>query len=238
MHTEISSNTHHSVNTDDNYNSCNTSNEDPQPAKRRKPRSAPAASPNTSRRHTPDLHVGPLVTLSTATPEINDAQPQIDHECPSTFVDTSRHHDSRASRSPSAAPEAAPVAEYQEWPFQGFLKSTRIGEDVTYNLEFKLPSISEHLHLPIDPKALDICSSKEEPAKVPTYHGATAYSKIHQAPFEAKKKRVKWTTEEDAKLLQMREDGCSWEKIHSALPHRSIGSTQVHYSTKLKGQCC
>jgi hypothetical protein len=134
--------------------------------------------------------------------------------------------------------EAVPVAEYQEWPFQGFLKRIRIGEDVTYNLEFKLPSISEYLHLPIDPKALDICSSKEAPAKVPTHHEAIAHSKIHHAPLQPKKKRVKWTPEEDATLLQMRNDGCSWEEIHAALPHRSIGTTQVHYSTKLKGQCC
>ncbi|KAH8743230.1 hypothetical protein BGZ57DRAFT_744793, partial [Hyaloscypha finlandica] len=49
-----------------------------------------------------------------------------------------------------------------------------------------------------------------------------------------KKKRVKWTPEEDATLLQMKNDGCSWEEIHAALPHRSMWTTQVHYSTKLK----
>jgi hypothetical protein len=175
------------------------------------------------------------VTLSNATPEINDAQPHINHEDPSTFVDNSRHHASRASRSPPAASEAEPVAEYQEWPFQGFLKRIRIGDDVTYNLEFKLPSISEQLHLPIDPKALDIFPSKEALAKVPTHHEAAAHSKIHHAPLQPKKKRVKWTPEEDAMLLQMRNNGCSWEEIHAALPHRSIGTIQVHYSTKLKG---
>ncbi|KAF4632381.1 hypothetical protein G7Y89_g5749 [Cudoniella acicularis] len=49
---------------------------------------------------------------------------------------------------------------------------------MTFNLEFKLPSISEQLHLPIDPKALDICSSKEPPAKILTDHEAAAYSKL------------------------------------------------------------
>lgn len=43
------------------------------------------------------------------------------------------------------------------------------GDDVAYNLEFKLPSISEHLRLPIDPEALDI------------NHDAIAHSEIHQA---------------------------------------------------------
>jgi hypothetical protein len=84
---------------------------------------------------------------------------------------------------------------------------------VTYNLEFKLPSISEHFHLPIHPETLDICSSKEAPAKVPINHDAAAYSKIHQVSLQPEKKRVKWTTEEDATLLQMRNDSCSWENI-------------------------
>jgi hypothetical protein len=133
------------------------------------------------------------------------------------------------------ASETGPVADYQEWPFQGFLKRIKIGDDMTYNLEFKLPSILEHLRLPIDPKELDITSNKEALPKVPIYNNAAAHSKIYQAPLQPKKKRVKWTPEEDATLLRMRNDGCSWEDIHDALPHRSIGTIQVHYSTKLKG---
>lgn len=38
--------------------------------------------------------------------------------------------------------EAVPVAEYQEKPFQGSLQRTKIRDDVTYNLEFKLASKS------------------------------------------------------------------------------------------------
>src|SRR3954470_16142803 len=34
MHTDISSDTHHSSNTDNNHNACDTSDEDPRPAKR------------------------------------------------------------------------------------------------------------------------------------------------------------------------------------------------------------
>jgi hypothetical protein len=36
MYTEISSDTHYSVNTDDNYNICDISDKDPRPIKRRK----------------------------------------------------------------------------------------------------------------------------------------------------------------------------------------------------------
>jgi hypothetical protein len=164
--------------------------------------------------------------------QIDEAQSQDDYGCSSTFIDE-QHCGSRTSRSPSAASEAVPVAEYQEWPFQGFLKRIRIGDDVTYNLEFKLPSISEHLQLPIDPKALDICSSKEAPAKAPTYHEAAAHSKTCQAPLQPKKKRkhVQWAPEEDATLLQMRNNCCLWKEIAKALPHRTPEAIQVHFST-------
>ena len=39
--------------------------------------------------------------------------------------------------------DSAPVAEYQEWPLQGFLKRTRIGNQTRYNLEFQLPHVPE-----------------------------------------------------------------------------------------------
>ena len=175
-----------------------------------------------------------LVSHSTTSLEIDDAQPQADCGYRSTLVDDEQHYTQRSSRSPSTPTESVLIAEYQEWPFQGFLKRTRIGDKVTYNLEFKLPSTSEHLHLPIHPEALDICPSKEGRLKVPITHDAAANSKIDQAPLQPEKKRVRWTTAEDATLLQMRNDGCSWEEIHTALPHRSIGTIQVRYSTKLK----
>jgi len=212
-YTEIISDTHHSTNTDDNHDAYDTSDEDPRPAKRRKPRPAPAA--------TPPLHLrrSPLPPPTTRA-EIDEAQSQDDHGCSSTFIDE-QHCASPTSRSPSAASEAVPVAEYQEWPFQGFLKRTRIGDDVTYNLEFKLPSISEHLHLPIDPIALDI------------NHHAAEHSQIHQAPFKPKRSKVSWV-EDDIKLAQMWNEGRSWEYIFAELPHRSEGSIRVRCSTKFK----
>lgn len=77
MYTEIRSETHHFVNTDDNNNNntCDTGDEDTRPTKRRKPRAAPASTP-TCRKHTPKLRLGehrPLVALSTTKSKINDA---------------------------------------------------------------------------------------------------------------------------------------------------------------------
>jgi hypothetical protein len=114
LHTEPSSETYHSVNTEDNHNTCDTGDEDPRPAKRRKARAAPAAAQTTCRRHTSELRLGqpcPLVAPSTARPETDDAQPQTDDGCSSTLIN-SHHYASRTSRSPSTAAEAVPVAEY------------------------------------------------------------------------------------------------------------------------------
>ena len=116
LHTETSSETH-SLNTNNSHNTCDTRNKDPRLEKRRKPRAAPAVAPTTCCRHTSELRLGqprPLAVPSTARPEINDAQPQADVGCSSTFINNEQHSVSRTSRSPSAAAEALPVAEYQE----------------------------------------------------------------------------------------------------------------------------
>ena len=237
MRTEISSDTHHSAHIDNNHNACDTSDEDPRPVKRRKPRLAPTVTVPTSRGYTPELYAGqpgPLVALSTATPEIDDAQPKVDNECLSP-VDNDRQHVSRLFRSPSAASEKVPVAEYQEWPFQGFFKRIKIGDNVTYNLEFKLPSILENLRLPDHPKALDLCPSTGAPPKsryqIP--RSTVAHSTTRRVESRHPRARIAWTKSEDRTMVEMKKDGRSWEEISDALPSRTLGAIQVRYFTKL-----
>jgi hypothetical protein len=117
LHTKTSSETHHSVNTNNDHNTCNTGDEDARPVKRQKPRSTPAATLTTYCRQSPGLRLappGPLVTPSSTRSEIGGAQPQVDHAYSSNFVDKSYDHASRTSRSPSAALEAVLATEYQE----------------------------------------------------------------------------------------------------------------------------
>ena len=176
MHTEFSSETHHSLNSYNDHNTRDTDDGDPRPPKRRKPRSAPDV--------TSHLHLRRSTLLgspSTTRPKINDAQPQIDCRGPSLFLDDSNYPTSQTSRSSfvAAAAEAKSAANYQEWPFQGFFKRTRIGDNVIYSLEFKLSSISKQLYIPIEPRALDICSSKAAPAEVPIHDDVAVYSKIY-----------------------------------------------------------
>jgi len=93
---------------------------------------------------------------------------------------------------------------------------------MTYNLEFKLLSISEHFHLPINPAVLDI------------NYDSTTYSKIYQVPLKLKRSKVPWIEEEDIILLWMWNEDYSWEYIFTALPSRSEGTIRVRYSTKFK----
>lgn len=137
------------------------------------------------------------------------------------------HHTPRPPRTPSATVESVTVAEYQEWPFQGFLKRTKMGNQMIYNLEFQLPCIQKHLCS----EASDLRSTNETSVEALARHKASARSRI--SPSTARRpriKRVPWTAEEDATVLKRRdEDGCSWEEIHNDLPHRTPGAIQAQY---------
>ena len=160
----------------------------------------------------------------------HQSQPRADHRSPSTFVDNSHQYTLRTSRSPSAAP----VAEYQEWPFQGFLKRTKIRDDITYNLKFRLPRIPKNFYVPISADALGNGSDQELAAAAANPHNTVAHSKVQRETLQAKRKRVPWTPEKSETILKMKEEGCPWEEIHAAMPHRIPEVIQVQYSTKLK----
>ena len=72
-----------------------------------------------------------LSPSSTTRPEMDEARSQADYGHLPT---------PQTSRSPSARVEPASIAEYQEWPFQGLLKRTRIGKG-----RFTISSSSCHI---------------------------------------------------------------------------------------------
>jgi hypothetical protein len=225
-HMKISSDTRYFINTDD---TCDTSDEDPRPAKRRKPCSAPAVTAPLYLRES-----RPILSHSTSSLEMDDAQPQADCGYRSTLADDEQHYTPRPSQSPSAPTESVPHAEYQEWPFQGLLKYTKLGNETSYNLEFQLPCIPERLYLPIPSESLSIGSSQGTSVEVGTPNSAVAHSEVRPATLQPKRKRVTWKPEENETILKMKKEGCSWEEIHRALPGRTPGAIQVQYSTKLK----
>jgi hypothetical protein len=111
-----------------------------------------------------------------------------------------------------------------------------IGSTTMYNLEFQLPHIPEHFHLPIPADALGNGSDQERAAAATTSPNAMACSKVSPAALRPRRKCVKWEPKENETILKMKGEGCSWEGIHRALPHRTPGAIQVQYSTKLKKQ--
>lgn len=219
-------------------NSEDEEDQEPQPANWRRmlrfQNMDKAPTPLDDHSTSPRLRQSHSATPPPTQPRIDGAQPLADPDNPSTLVDNDERYVSRTSRSPSATQESVPAAEYCKWPFQGFLKRTRIGNETIYNLEFQLPCISEHLRLPISAEAFGT-GPRQEVSAEPTARGKTSpHCKVHTAASPSQKKRTPWTPEEDVKLLKMKEEGRSWEDIHAALSHRSKGSIQVRYSTKLK----
>ncbi|QSZ31862.1 hypothetical protein DSL72_001431 [Monilinia vaccinii-corymbosi] len=205
---------------------------DVRPAKQRRTRSLSINNDQTSSRHNGiESRLWPRHIES---PSFTAPSPMTN----SSISDFGRHspaasngnhcHSLRSAQSPSLV-EPAPTAEYQEWPFQGFLKRTKIGNDTTYNLEFRLQDVPEQLHLPILSEALGISEVAQSvpPRSIP-------HSRVQPARLRAKGKRVRWEPEEHETIVRMKKDGCSWEEIHHALPHRTQAAIQVQYSTKLK----
>lgn len=94
------------------------------------------------------------------------------------------------SRSPSVSTESLPIAEYQEWSFQGFFKRTIIEDEITYNLEFKLPHILEHTNNPSSSNLLSIDLSKEIFTEALSPRTNAAHSKMRPPISHTKSKRI------------------------------------------------
>ena len=164
-------------------------------------------------------------------PEISVAQYQAEHgrspnppgnKCPS------RKSQGRLPPAPASA------AQYQEWSFTGFLKRITIGDEMTYNLEFKLPPVPERYHLPVHSKVLRAFDFNKTSSKARRSRRARTCSLVSPVASSRPMKRVPWTEEEDRKLVEMKEKGCSWTQISAALRRRTCQTIQVRYSTKLK----
>jgi hypothetical protein len=113
----------------------------------------------------------------------------------------------------------------------GFLKRVRIRNQASFHLAFHLTNVPEHLELLVPFKALG--GSIATSAQRRISHSAVAHFETRRVTSRYPTKRVKWTAEEDAMLVRMREDGSSWEEISAALPSRNPGAIQVRYSMKL-----
>ncbi|RBA12833.1 hypothetical protein FPRO05_14055 [Fusarium proliferatum] len=123
------------------------------------------------------------------------------------------------SQTSSVPSEAGTFARFEEWPLSNvFLKRITEGDMTTFQLQFDWTP---------DPSQ-------------PHADRSISHSKEGRGPHKGslsgtRSSGGKWTLEEENKVRAMRQDGCSWAEIQRALPHRSQGTIQVRYSTKLKG---
>jgi len=101
-------------------------------------------------------------------------------------------------RSPFTLTKSLLVAEYQEWPLQGFLKRTKIKRD----------NIQSWVQLSIPSEALDISSGRELPARPSIGRDAVLYSKMRTSltAIRCQTKRTAWKPEEDAILIEIRKN--------------------------------
>lgn len=220
---ETSSNIHHPEESDHSHKTNekdaedDEDDEDPRPAKRRKlPPISTRPAPRLGRLHS-------LTPSSTTQPEIDESPSQADHAHPPTPVDNDHHNTPQTSCSPSTA-ESTPVAEYQEWPFQGFLKCTTIGNRTIYNLEFTLPRTCEHPRLSLHSEVLG--SARELLAKAAVSHRVVS----------KRKPGKELTTEQESLLAKMVQEDETWADIGRHFPGHTLQSLKENFFMKQGGQ--
>ncbi|KAK2052812.1 hypothetical protein LY76DRAFT_687639 [Colletotrichum caudatum] len=114
-------------------------------------------------------------------------------------------------------------ARYDEWPLKNaVLKRITDGLKTTFQLQWEQPSTErQQTHCyPSAGRASGSSLNRRKPAK------------------RSVKSRCPFSEQENTLLLQLKGQGLSWRDIHSrfsrSFPGRSLGTLQVHLSTKLK----
>jgi len=230
---ETSSDTYHSEDSDRSHKTNekdaedDEEDEDLRPAKRRKRPTIPTHQGLTpTHEHGPGSRLGrphSLTPSSTTQPEIDESPSQADHAHPPTPVDNDHHNTPQTSRSPSAMVESTPVAEYQEWPFQGFLKRTTVGNQTIYNLEFALPRTSDHSHLCLHSELL---GSGESLAKATASHQVVS----------TRKPDKELTKEQEILLAKLVHEDKTWAEIGRHFPGHTLPSLKENFFMKQGGQ--
>ncbi|XEV05050.1 hypothetical protein FSHL1_010337 [Fusarium sambucinum] len=111
------------------------------------------------------------------------------------------------------------LASFEEWPLKDVvLKRITEGGKTTFQLQF------EWITSPSQPHTNTHECNPHKRQRLPQSVSSAARSSGDT-----------WTVDEEDIVRRMRRDGCSWAEIQRALPHRSQGTIQVRYSTKLKG---
>ncbi|KAI8685048.1 hypothetical protein NCS57_00172800 [Fusarium keratoplasticum] len=110
---------------------------------------------------------------------------------------------------------------FEEWPLgNASLKCVTEGDKKTFQIQFEW--------IPGSPDSCQRHADRSEPLPRKSREPPKA------SLLATRSSGGKWTLEEDDIVRKMRQNGDSWAEIQCALPHRSQGTIQVRYSTKLK----
>ncbi|KAH8790802.1 hypothetical protein F5882DRAFT_377148 [Hyaloscypha sp. PMI_1271] len=115
--------------------------------------------------------------------------------------------------------ESTPVAEYQEWPFQGFLKRTIVGNQTIYNLEFALPRTSDYSHLCLHSELL---GSGESLVKAIASHQVVSIRKPDK----------ELTKEQEILLAKLVHEDKTWAEIGRHFPGYTLLSLKENFFMK------
>ncbi|OBT86396.1 hypothetical protein VE02_05284 [Pseudogymnoascus sp. 03VT05] len=158
---------------------------------------------------------------------------------------------STGSWSSPADAESTLGAGYQEYPLQGFLKCVRIGQETTYNLDFRLLDLPDSFRPSIGLHISNSTSSGESVGG--SAHSRVCASHTKGSPPAVQKQRKRpplrdrimsrrgrqstYSAADDELLVQLKEDDkLPRDEIAKSFPGRTKGTLQVHYSTKLKSR--
>lgn len=143
-----------------------------------------------------------------------------DVEIPST-------HSLNVSCQATAATSTFSMQESKEIPIHGYLTLKTIESKVVYCLTFSQELLQE---------PGETSQKQGIPRSVSNSRdrGDSERLSVHGRAVSKSARNSRFSSEEDELLLQLKEEGLSWDEISDCFAERSKGTLQVHYSTKLK----
>ncbi|KAG4427459.1 hypothetical protein IFR05_017059, partial [Cadophora sp. M221] len=161
---------------------------------------------------------------STTQFETGIAQSRTDLAHPPTSVNNDHHYTPPSSRSPSDTEESASGAEFHEWFLQGFLKRITIRDQITYNLEFSLSHVPEHLSLSLHSEVLST-SSRESSVK----------ATVSRRAATSRKPGKELTKNQESLLAKMVHEDKTRAEIGEPFPGHTLKSLKDNFFTKQGG---
>lgn len=142
-------------------------------------------------------------------------------------IETASTHSLSVSYQATTATSSSSIRESEEIPIRGYLTLKTIESKVMYCLTFSQDLLPE-------PRGT---SQRQGIARSVSSNSDRRDSErlsVQEQAVSIPARKVKFSREDDKLLLQLKEDGLSWDEISDRFPERSKGTLQVHYSTKLK----